>query len=129
MTAKQQQRMNRAVWFEIPASDFDRACRFYETLFSVNLRHETMGPMRLAVFPYEAPAVGGCVIQGDGNHPGKDGSIVYLNADPQLDAVLARVESAGGKIVQPRTALPEGMGFFAKIIDTENNTVGLHAIN
>jgi predicted enzyme related to lactoylglutathione lyase len=38
------------------------------------------------------------------------------------------VEPAGGKISLPRTALPEGMGFYAHILDTEGNRVGLHAI-
>ncbi|MEI9973881.1 MAG: hypothetical protein WDO73_18600 [Ignavibacteriota bacterium] len=54
---------------------------------------------------------------------------MYLNANPNLDAVLARVETAGGKIVVPRTALPAGMGFWARIQDTEGNLVGLHAIS
>jgi predicted enzyme related to lactoylglutathione lyase len=53
---------------------------------------------------------------------------VYLNADPALDEVLARVERAGGRICHPRTALPDGMGFFANIVDTEGNRVGLHAM-
>jgi predicted enzyme related to lactoylglutathione lyase len=32
---------NVAVWFEIPAANFDRAARFYETIFGANLRRET----------------------------------------------------------------------------------------
>ena len=35
---------------------------------------------------------------------------------------------AGGKVALPKTALPEGLGFFAHIIDSEGNRVGLHAL-
>jgi hypothetical protein len=31
--------------------------------------------------------------------------------------------------VIPKTALPPGMGFYARIQDTEGNLVGLHAIS
>ena len=54
--------------------------------------------------------------------------VVYLNADPQLAQVLARVPKAGGEVLLPRTALPDGMGYFAQIRDTEGNRVGLHAM-
>jgi uncharacterized protein len=50
-----------------------------------------------------------------------------LNADPTMSLVLDRVVAAGGQILTPRVALPEGMGFFAHILDTEGNRVGLHA--
>jgi hypothetical protein len=64
-----------------------------------------------------------------GHQPGTSGTVVYLNADPDLDAALARVEPAGGKVVVPKTALPPGMGHYARIQDTEGNLVGLHAIS
>jgi predicted enzyme related to lactoylglutathione lyase len=38
------------------------------------------------------------------------------------------VEKAGGRITLARTALPEGMGFFAHFVDCEGNRVGLHAL-
>jgi uncharacterized protein len=53
---------------------------------------------------------------------------VYLNAAPSLDAWLARVPAAGGSIAQPKVTLPDGMGVFAHIIDSEGNRVGLHAM-
>lgn len=56
--------------------------------------------------------------------PSPDGAIVYLDA-PGLDAVLSRVERAGGKVVMPRTDIGEP-GFIALVVDTEGNRVGLH---
>jgi uncharacterized protein len=116
-------------WFEIPVRDIARAQAFYETLLGAPMRREVMGPMTLAVFGYDDAAVGGCLLAGDGvPAPATSGSIVYLNAKPSLDAVLARVEAAGGRITTPKVQLPGDMGCFAHIADTEGNRVGLHAL-
>jgi predicted enzyme related to lactoylglutathione lyase len=120
-------RRNRAVWFEIPATDFERAVRFYEDVFQVTLRREE-APSESAVFPYERPATGGAVTRAPYLQPSKQGPVVYLNADPSLDAVLARVERGGGKVVLPKTELPSD-GVFAHIEDTEGNVIGLHALS
>jgi len=107
----------------------DRACRFYETVLATSLNRGQFGPETLAIFAYEKPAVSGCLCQMQGVRPGPSGTVVYLNADPDLDGALARVEPAGGKVVVPKTALPPGMGHYARIQDTEGNLVGLHAIS
>jgi predicted enzyme related to lactoylglutathione lyase len=114
-------------WFEIPATDLHRATRFYETVLGRPLKSETMGASTLAVFPYQQPGVGGCVIAGQGHVPSANGAVVYLDATPKLDAALARVAGAGGRVVLAKTALPGDLGFFAHVIDTEGNRVGLHA--
>ena len=121
---------NAVNWFEIPVADLDRAQRFYETLLDAPLRREAMGPdTTLAVFPYEkGTGIGGCLFAGaHAPSPSADGTVVYLDASPSLDAVLARVAAAGGRIVVPRTELPAGMGAFAQIVDSEGSRVGLHA--
>lgn len=124
-------RRNALNWFELPVVDLDRAQRFYEVLLDAPLKREAMGPdVALAVFPYERGAgTGGCLFAGaHAPKPTSEGSVVYLDAGPSLDATLARVEGAGGRILVPRTELPEGMGAFAQIADTEGNRVGLHAL-
>lgn len=116
-------------WFEIPARDLDRAQAFYETLLATRLRRETIGAQTLAVFAYDPPAAGGCLMAGAGApEPSPNGALVYLAAEPSLDAVLARVEAAGGRIATPKVQLPGDMGAFAHIIDSEGNRVGLHAL-
>jgi hypothetical protein len=124
-----QQRESRVVWFEIPAADLNRACLFYETVLAIGLIRGEFGSETMAVFPYEKPAISGCVTHSPEHRPASEGTVVYLNANPDLDAVLGRVEPAGGKVVLPKTALPPGMGHFARIQDTEGNVVGLHAIS
>ena len=119
---------NVAVWFEIPAADFDRAVGFYEKIFDTQLRREKFGPAEMAVFPYDDNAVSGCVMAGAGFKPGAEGCLVYLSAKTDLDGPLSRVKAAGGKVATPKTALPPGMGFFAHFVDSEGNRVGLHSL-
>jgi predicted enzyme related to lactoylglutathione lyase len=127
--SEQSKRGNVPVWFEIPAVEWSRAIRFYETVFAVQLTTATMGGMQLAVFPYRNESgTTGCLAAGPHLKPSADGPIVYLNADPSLDAVLSRVAEAGGTLVVPRTELLGDMGCFACFLDSEGNRVGIHAL-
>ena len=112
-------------WFEIPASDFGRAVRFYETIFASPLRHEAAWP-NMAIFPYERPGVSGAVVGGDDRRPSSDGVVIYLNCEGRIDAVLDRVEKAGGSIVEQKNHIPN-VGWVAQIRDSEGNRIGLHA--
>ena len=82
---------------------------------------------QLAVFPAGDDLVAGCLQAGEGVPPPGSSTIVYLDAGPALDGVLARVAGLGGRLLKPKTALPPGMGYFAHIEDSEGNRVGLHA--
>jgi len=127
MSENGQGKKNIVVWFEIPASDFGRAADFYETIFATKLKHEQFGGARMGVFPYERPGVSGCVMEAP-QLAGKDsGTVIYLNCDGHLADVAGRVEKAGGALLTPRIDLPEGMGAFFQIRDSEGNRVGLHA--
>jgi predicted enzyme related to lactoylglutathione lyase len=125
--ARNDQRNSRVVWFEIPVDDLDRAKAFYEAVFAFQLEIAQFGPERIAVFPYQPPAISGCLIEAPNLKPGR-GAIPCLNADPCLDDVLDRVEANGGVIVHPYAELPPGMGCFARIQDSEGNLIGLHAM-
>ncbi len=116
-----------ATWFEIPAQNLERATRFYENLTQTKLKQESMGPANLAVFPHQPGNVGGCLIRMDGYAPATTGSVVYLHLD-DVAAALTRAQHAGADVLIPRTALPEGMGYYAQIRDIEGNRVGLHSL-
>jgi len=58
--------------------------------------------------------------------PGRDGAIVYLNANGRLDEAIAAAESNGGNIVKPKHAIGP-FGFRAVVIDSEDNRVALHS--
>jgi predicted enzyme related to lactoylglutathione lyase len=116
------------VWFEIPSADFDRAAKFYETIFGTQLKREGMVGMKLGVFPYDqGNAISGAVIHSDRQKPGATGTVVYLNCNGRLEEVAGRVKAAGGKVLSPRVDLPDAMGSFYMVEDTEGNVVGLHA--
>lgn len=121
-------RKDVAVWFEIPASDFDRASGFYETIFATRLNRTEFAGHAMGVFPYDAENVGGAVMESPGHEGRGDGTVVYLNCDGRLDDVAGRVESAGGKLLTPRVDLPGDMGSFYQIADTEGNRIALHAV-
>ena len=119
---------NAVAWFEIPVRDLDRAQTFYSRLLGAPLRREAMGANTLAVFPYNG-GVGGCLLAGaDVVEPSSSGTLVFLDAGPSLDGALARVDAAGGRVATPKVQLPDGMGCYAHITDTEGNRVGLHAM-
>lgn len=115
-------------WFEIPATDFSRAVTFYEYIFEKKLRIEKFGSGQLGVFTNTDGESFGGVMQGEGYMPGSDGTVIYLDAGPAIDQVIARVKAAGGRIKMDKVALPDGMGFIAHFIDTEGNRLALHAL-
>jgi hypothetical protein len=117
-------------WFEIPVRDLDRAQAFYERVLGQAMKRQTMGTEQMAIFQAgDDQAVTGCLNLGaEAVAPSSTGTRVYLNAAPSLDAALARVEAAGGRIHTPKVALPPGMGFFAHVADPDGNVVGLHAL-
>ena len=89
-------------WFEIPSTDFERAVRFYETVLGTELRRENVGDQPIGIFQYTEPATGGSVIHSPTAKPSADGVVVYLNAQPNVDVVLDRVEKAGAVVGSER---------------------------
>ncbi len=49
---------NAVNWFAIPASDFNRAVKFYNAVFDFNLQVSQMGGSDIAFFPVEAGGIG-----------------------------------------------------------------------
>ncbi len=113
--------MSKIVHFEIPADDPERAGAFY---------HDVLGweISRFGDEPYWL------VRAGEDDEPGANGALVAredLHRSPVLiagvadiDDVLRRVESSGGKVVQSKQPVP-GMGWSAYVFDPEGNTIGL----
>ena len=116
-------------WFDIPATDLDRAARFYETVLAISLIRENMLGARMAIFPAKPGEATGAIIARDGVTPGTTGSTIYLKAGADLSSALNRVPAAGGKVLHPKTFIKEGWGYFAIILDSEGNSVGLQSPN
>ena len=122
---------NAISWFEIPATDLNRATQFYETIFGIILTPMDTPDIRLRIFPLEdmMTGVGGALADSGGFHKpsSTDGPLLYLNANPDVQNVLDKIEAAGGKIVVPKMEIP-GHGFMAVFIDSEGNRIALHSV-
>lgn len=119
---------NAINWFEIPVTDFERAKKFYETLFDSEIFEMPFPNGKYGMLPCDMQnGVGGGIVQGEGFTPSDKGTIVYLNGGEDLNLPLSRIENAGAKILMPKTSIGEN-GFMAHFIDTEGNRVALHSM-
>jgi len=120
---------NSLNWFEIPASDISRAKKFYQEIFDITMDDVTMDGDQMAFFPWTSGSgkANGAVVQSPNLKPSMEGTLVYLNANPAMDNVLEKVETAGGKVLLPKTSIGEN-GYIAYIRDTEGNRVGIHSM-
>ncbi len=126
-TIRQPQKLKNYVnWFEIPAYNFERAVNFYNEIYNIQMETSEANGYYIAYFPAKTTGIGGAVVSGEGCVPSNVGPLVYLNAGKDLDAVLARVENAGGQVIMPKTLISEEAGYFALFLDTEGNRLALH---
>jgi len=123
---------NIITWFEIPVTEIDRAQKFYETILDIKMVKRTDGEDEAVFFPFDpnviqatSGRVTGILSKSERNKPSSNGTVIYINASPDIQTVLDKVEKAGGKIISPVIQIPPG--FIALIIDSEGNKVGLHA--
>lgn len=114
---------NSINWFEIPVVDLPRATGFYEKVLGAKLELAEDQGERMAIF--KAEGVAGCLVQTKRRRPSADGALLYLDTAGQLDAMVSRVQGAGGKVLMPRTEVAPH-GSIAVLLDTEGNQVGLH---
>ena len=123
---------NAVSWFEIPTQDIDRAAKFYETIFNISLIPLDVQQLKMRMFPIENPmsGVGGALCYNKEFYKPSttDGPLIYLNANPDLQNVLDKIEAAGGKIVVPKTQISPEYGHMAVFLDTEGNRIALHSI-
>ena len=119
---------NPFVWVEIPAADLDRARRFYAAIFDIELPVFDAGELRFGFLPMQQGAVNatGALVHNPAMYrPSHDGALVYFGVK-DIEAVLARVDAAGGRVFQHRKSIGE-FGFVGFLEDSEGNRIGLHS--
>lgn len=110
-------------WVEIPALDIERAVTFYNGVLGLKLEILDFGEEKMACFPGDE----GAISMAPGFKPSKNGILVSLNVEDNLNKALELVKKGGGRIVKPKTKIEaEGRGYFALFIDSEGNKVGLY---
>ncbi len=125
MTSKE----NSLNWFEISVDDINRAKIFYESIFGIKMDQKEMMGTHMAFFPMETDngKTSGALVQSTMHKPSADGAKIYLNGNPDLSAVLSKIEKAGGKITVPKTEIGDDNGYMAFFNDTEGNSIALHS--
>lgn len=125
---------NVITWFEIPVLDSKRARKFYETILDIEMHtvfmeetneELTFFPSTPGVVQATSGRVTGALTRSERVKPSQEGTMVYLNASPELQRVIDKIEPAGGKVIVPKARIIAG--FFAVFIDTEGNRVAIHA--
>lgn len=113
-------------WFEIPALDIERAKKFYDAIFLMDTQILDFGGFKMGIFPHAG--VGAALCQHEAYQPSDThGLLVYLDANPDLNEVLNRVEAAGGKVLRAKTQISPEHGYMAMFVDTEGNRLALHS--
>jgi uncharacterized protein len=122
--------MDSVVHFEIPADDVDRADKFYSEAFGWKIL-----PVPWVPVPYHIVHTAETDDQGmiqaagavNGAIAGREGvfqaPVLVMGVD-DIDAALAKVVKAGGKIVQAKEPVGD-MGIYARATDTEGNLIGV----
>ncbi len=120
--------MDPVVHFELPATDMDRAVRFYANAFGWKLHRppgigfafaQTADVDPTTHAPKQGGRVNGSLLLRTGpiQHP-----VVTIKV-PDLDAAIRAVAAQGGRLVMP--ARDVGPVLSAYIQDTEGNVVGI----
>lgn len=117
-------------WFEIPASNFDRAVKFYQTILKRDLKIFDCGSEKMACFPNDGIQTSGAISFAPNFKPSANGVLISFYAGNNLNEIASIIPDAGGTINIPKTKIEvEGMGYFAVFTDSEGNKLGLYSDN
>jgi len=119
--------LNPVGWFDIHVSNLERAKKFYETVFNMQLVDLPLEWGKQSFFPFnnESPNISGALVEKADRSASGNNTVVYFETE-DCTAEESRIEKAGGKVVQSKMHIGE-FGFIAIFIDTEGNTIGLHS--
>lgn len=116
--------VNPVQWVEIAVNSLEKAKVFYSKVFGLQFQSVEMPNSRMYMFGEPGgQGAGGALVQSDNVQPCSDGSVVYFACEDISDTMVL-VEREGGRVLVPKTDIGDS-GFFAHIIDTEGNRIGL----
>ncbi|CAM1501021.1 Fc.00g101830.m01.CDS01 [Cosmosporella sp. VM-42] len=125
-------------WLEIPVRDVDRAKKFYTEVFQWQFSPEKdnmkpVGDCVKSMHFFSKGKLNGALLEHDEKYHAINFKEDVPEALPVLptfctfdcDETLEVGKRFGGKTALPKTAIPNNMGFFARLVDSEGNLVGL----
>ncbi len=116
-------------WFEIPVTDMDRARKFYESVFEIQISIHDLDGFIMGWFPmdHEKKGASGSLVKHNMyNASLTHGPLIYFSCKDVINE-LGRTEASGGEILQTKKEIGDGYGFMALIKDSEGNRIGLHS--
>lgn len=116
---------NRAVWFDIPVSDLDRAADFYASVLSIKVTKEQFGEISFCILEH-ADGNGGCLVERPKEVASESGILIYMNADGRIRDAVAKVSEKGGSVIEDIHSIGPH-GFRALVLDSEGNRIALHS--
>lgn len=117
-------------WFEIPVTNMERAKKFYDTVFDVNIQVQNFNDLLMGWFPFaegKMGASGSLVKQADFYHPSETAGPLLYFSSKDVQVQVDKIEKAGGKILQTKKLISEDIGYMALFVDTEGNRMALHS--
>jgi predicted enzyme related to lactoylglutathione lyase len=115
---------NRAVWFDIPVADLDRAAQFYRAVLGVAVDKESYGDFSFCLIEHH-DGNGGCLVHNKAEIAA-GGVLIYLNANGRIRDAVSKVVPNGGSIIQDTHSIGPH-GFRAVVLDSEGNRIALHS--
>ncbi|WP_051349983.1 VOC family protein [Dyadobacter alkalitolerans] len=112
---------------EIPTNSFRRSIDFYQSILSISIQVIDVEGTQMGLFTGEEGSVNVALVHGNDYKPSERGTLVYLNGGEDLQTILDKIETNGGRIVVPKTEIDPENGFFATFMDSEGNKLGLHS--
>jgi predicted enzyme related to lactoylglutathione lyase len=113
--------MSHAVsWFQIEGPDARVLQGFYKRVFGWKMS-KSPGDGKSQMVAAEPGGIAGGVSPSHGHHPGVT---VYVTVG-DIDALVGAIQRAGGRMVRPKTLLPEDQGAIAEFADPAGNILGL----
>ena len=116
-------------WFEVPVKDMQRAIKFYEKVFAIEITLQQLDGIEMGWFPnknQQGVATGTLIKAGEHYTPSQEGVLVYFTCQDVANEI-GRVEAAGGKVISDKTQISENHGYMAYFIDSEGNRIALHS--
>ncbi len=115
---------------EIPADNVERAQKFYSQLFGWKIE-KLAGTQPVEYWLINNLSQSGAMgAMGGGmmKRQMPEQRITLYIEIPAVDEYMEKVKKLGGRVVEPKTAVP-GMGYYAVCLDPENNGFGLWEVN
>lgn len=109
-------------WVEIPSKNFERAIKFYKSVFRIKLQEHYFEDEKMACFENDE----GAIIHSSNFVPSENGVLISLMVPDNIEKTILRVLEHSGKVIQGEKKIQrEQGGSFAIILDSEGNQIGL----